>query len=61
MWGSNYKGKLGVGDYDDREIPTKITIAKRVTDIAIGGIHAAIITEDHQLYTFGCGSDGMKK
>eukprot|EP00026_Physarum_polycephalum_P012029 Phypoly_transcript_12295.p1 GENE.Phypoly_transcript_12295~~Phypoly_transcript_12295.p1 ORF type:complete len:351 (+),score=35.67 Phypoly_transcript_12295:59-1111(+) len=58
MWGSNYKGKLGVGDFEDRKIPTKVNFEGRVVDLHIGGIHAAIVTSDHNLLTFGCGSDG---
>lgn len=30
----------------------------RITKVVSGGIHAAILTEDNKLYTFGCGSDG---
>jgi len=58
MWGSNYKGKLGVGDFENRAIPTMVNFGKPVADVEIGGIHATAITQDGQLYTFGCGSDG---
>ena len=30
----------------------------KVTKVVAGGIHAALLTEDNKLYTFGCGSDG---
>ena len=30
----------------------------RVKKVVSGGIHSAILTEDGNLFTFGCGSDG---
>ena len=56
-------GKLGVGDYEDRSAPTLVSVGGgggvQVKDVEIGGIHAATIAVDNQLYTFGCGSDGI--
>ena len=30
----------------------------KVVKVISGGIHASLLTESGQLYTFGCGSDG---
>jgi len=30
----------------------------KAKEVISGGIHAAILTDDNKLYTFGCGSDG---
>lgn len=58
-FGSGYKGKLGHGNTEDCLKPTVVqTIPEKVIEVSCGGIHTAVISASHQLYTFGCGSDG---
>ena len=69
-WGDQYKGQLGtlpLGTDWGHDVkgyaatPQKILMpkeAEKVKEVISGGIHSAVLTEDHKLYTFGCGSDG---
>ena len=61
-WGDGYKGKLGLGDQESRERPTRIDPAhfgsESVTSVTCGGIHSAAVTREGSVYTWGCGSDG---
>ena len=60
-WGDGYKGKLGLGNQESKDIPTKIDSAhfdSPVVQVACGGIHSAAVTEGGGVYTWGCGSDG---
>lgn len=61
-WGDGYKGKLGHGDQESRDMPTKIdpTVfgGEFVMDVACGGIHSAAVTKEGSVFTWGCGSDG---
>ncbi|CAG9335525.1 unnamed protein product [Blepharisma stoltei] len=62
MWGSGYKGKLGLDahwsheDPADRYIPEVIQNFK-ADYVECGGIHSLAIS-DARLFTWGCGSDG---
>ena len=53
--GSNSKGELCLGDFDDRLIPTKIPLTGRIVSAAIGGEHTLLLHEDGTVY--GCGSN----
>lgn len=60
-WGDGYKGKLGLGNQESQDTPTMIDHAhfgSRVMQVACGGIHSAALTEDGDVFTWGCGSDG---
>lgn len=61
-WGDGYKGKLGLGDQESREVPTRIdpTVfqGEAVVEVACGGIHSAAVTREGSVFTWGCGSDG---
>ena len=60
-WGDGYKGKLGLGDQENRERPTRIDTAhfsgESVTSVICGGIHSTAMTREGSVYTWGCGSD----
>ena len=66
MWGSAANGKCGLGDIVDTEecycsVPTRIIVGKedkRVIKISCGAAHTGVITEQGQLYMFGCGDGG---
>ena|SRR3972149_11194965 len=51
-FGKNYHGQLGLGDKEDRYIPTKISNMK-VKKISAGGNFSLIIDFYDQLYIFG--------
>ncbi len=53
--GSNSKGQLCLGDFEDRMIPTKVQMVGRTIDAAIGGQHTLLLQE--QGIVFGCGSN----
>lgn len=63
-WGRNYYGQLGLGDYNDRLTPTKVSIPnnKKVKDISYassynGDYCSFALTEDGTLY--GWGDNGL--
>ena len=39
-FGSNYDGQLGLGDYNDRYVPTLIPNLTNVVSISAGGYHS---------------------
>lgn len=53
--GSNEKGQLCLGDFEDRLIPTKIPVDGKIINVAIGGEHTLLLHEDGTVY--GCGSN----
>ena len=59
-WGEY--GQLGLGDEDDRTIPTRVARAvfdgEAVLMVACGKYHTATLTERGGVYTFGNGEDG---
>lgn len=61
-WGDGYKGKLGHGDQESKELPTKINPAsfggEYVKTVKCGGIHSVAVTCEGGVFTWGCGSDG---
>ena len=58
-WGLNINGQLGIGDYNDRNVPTVIEslIADPVSKISAGHSHSAIVTSDGKLYAWGANPD----
>ena len=60
--GDGYKGKLGLGDENSKDLPTKIPSHHfddcLVTVVSAGGIHSAAVAPDHGVFVWGCGSDG---
>ncbi|XP_064402454.1 uncharacterized protein LOC135348191 [Halichondria panicea] len=61
-WGDGYKGKLGLGSQESKELPTKINPSsfggECVISVVCGGIHSAAVTREGGVFTWGCGSDG---
>jgi regulator of chromosome condensation len=65
-WGSAYKGKLGHSEnwsHEDNAFQKTPKMIEAINDINIskiicGGIHTALLTNQGQVMTFGCGSDG---
>ena len=60
--GDGYKGKLGHGDQESRNIPTLIPPEsfnnEQIIGISAGGIHSAAVSQEGHVFTWGCGSDG---
>ena len=58
-------GQLGMGEEDDdcRDSLTMVVVAslsaERVTSVACGGLHAAVLTLDGKLWTWGCNDDDV--
>ena len=60
--GSNFKGQLGVGDTEDRLVPTLVTgqlQGKTAVYVAAGGLHALCITADGSLFAWGYNTNGQ--
>ena len=60
-WGNNEDGQLGVGDKENRVVPTLITgllKTKTVVQVTAGWQHTACLTEDGLLYVCGQGNSG---
>jgi alpha-tubulin suppressor-like RCC1 family protein len=38
--------------------PSRVLVESRLKHVAVGGIHAAAVSEEGHLFTWGCGSDG---
>ncbi|XP_063968532.1 regulator of chromosome condensation-like [Lytechinus pictus] len=60
-FGQGDVGQLGLGeDIMERKKPTLVNLdgAKRVVDVVAGGMHTVCITQDGEVYTFGCNDEG---
>ena len=57
-WGQNSEGQLGLGNYDNRLLPTKVINMKNVLDIKAGRTYAIAITTDGTVWTVGNNSFG---
>ncbi|KAG9287005.1 hypothetical protein G9A89_022969 [Geosiphon pyriformis] len=59
-WGSGRHGQLGHGNLKSVDKPTVIELLQglKVTEIACGGWHSAVITDSQDLYTFGWNNMG---
>ncbi len=59
-FGAGGNGRLGLGDEDNRNTPTKIEALAgvEVKAIAAGGTHSLVLSENGEVYSFGNGSDG---
>ena len=58
-FGSNYSGQLGLGDNENRNVPTLIMQDKTIRQIICGGDHSFIIKESGELFAFGYNSYGQ--
>ena len=54
-FGSNRSGQLGLGDTDNKNVPTlvKVSNGSKVKTVGCGSGHTIIITKDGTLYSFG--------
>ena len=52
-FGYNGFGQLGLGDYDDKNIPTLVMTDKTIRKIICGGYHTFILKESGELFAFG--------
>ena len=61
VWGSGFKGKLGLGDDQNRLTPTPIPALKRkhVKAIACGSFHTLAVTETGDVFSWGIGERGQ--
>lgn len=51
-WGRNIEGQLGLGDWDDRTLPTQVPAQDaRFRRMSVGRFHTCVMTEDGR---FGC-------
>ncbi|KAG8134392.1 hypothetical protein E2320_007525 [Naja naja] len=60
-WGKNMFGQLGLGDTEDRYIPTNVKALeqKKTVFISCGGEHTAVLSKDGLVCTFGSGCYGQ--
>ena len=60
-WGRNVKGRLGVGDTEDKNAPTLVTElqGKRVVHVAAGEFHTICNTSNGSVFTWGAGASGQ--
>ena len=58
-WGFNCYGQLGVGDTEDRQVPTLVTAlqGKQVLHVVAGQYHTICATTDGSVSTWGNGGD----
>ena len=54
-WGANASGQLGFGDYDSRNVPTRVGTASNWVDVigTAGGGSAMALNSDGEVYTWG--------
>lgn len=57
-WGFNLDGQLGVGDYEERSKPTKVTLPS-ISSVSCGALFTAVVTCDGYLYCFGDNAHGQ--
>ncbi|MCC6806121.1 MAG: hypothetical protein IT381_01750 [Deltaproteobacteria bacterium] len=58
-WGANWAGQLGVGDTNERLVPTQVTALSNVRSIATGEFHACAVMNDNSMKCWGTNSEGQ--
>lgn len=58
-WGNNGSGRLGLGDKNNRNIPTKIVGITGIKNISAGDSSSLAVKNDGTVYGWGYGSDGQ--
>ncbi|XP_055059315.2 probable E3 ubiquitin-protein ligase HERC4 [Misgurnus anguillicaudatus] len=60
-WGKNSSGQLGLGDTEDRHVPTVVNSlnGKKTQLISCGGEHTATLSKGGVVFTFGSGKFGQ--
>ena len=60
VWGANDFSQIGDPDAFSAKTPTLISLdGKKVTDVSLGALHSAALTEDRSVYTWGCNDNGQ--
>jgi len=63
LWGRNYNGQLGQGDWEDRMVPVRLGPpqfgGEPVAMVACGGYHTLVVTRSGLLLAFGHGYEGQ--
>ena len=57
--GNNGSGRLGLGDKNNRNIPTKIVGITGIKNISAGDSSSLAVKNDGTVYGWGYGSDGQ--
>lgn len=57
-WGSNFRGRVGDGTSEDREVPTPVVGTLEFESIDAGGNHSCGRTPDGRAYCWGTGGSG---
>jgi alpha-tubulin suppressor-like RCC1 family protein len=54
-WGAGENGRLGVGDEQDRNKPTRMLLRSkvRVDSVCAGSVHTCVLSKDGEVYSFG--------
>ena len=58
-WGNGVFGRLGLGDEDDRLVPTNVTLHLPAVQLAAGLSHSAAVLVDGSLWSWGDGREGQ--
>ena len=58
-FGNNNHGQLGLGDYDDKNVPTLVMTDKTIRKIVCGSYHTFILKESGRLFVFGSNEYGQ--
>lgn len=57
--GSNTYGELCLGDFEDRLVPTRVTLNGNIISVAIGAKHTLLLLDDGTVYACGSNEDGQ--
>jgi alpha-tubulin suppressor-like RCC1 family protein len=58
-WGSNGNGQLGLGDNQDRPLPTPLAAGVSFVSLACGGKASCAVADTGKLYCWGDNSEGL--
>lgn len=60
VWGFGKSGQLGNGQTDTQHTPVRPKLPQNteIADLHCGGYYTAVVSQNGQLYTFGCGKHG---
>lgn len=58
-WGGNEYGQLGIGNYDNMNVPTAVTGGHKFASISAGNSHTCGITISGDAYCWGLNYDGQ--
>src|SRR6185437_3864749 len=61
IWGNNSSGELGLGDFNNRNIPTLLTLPnnEKVSFITCGNYHSICLSENNLCYIWGRNISGQ--